>query len=1390
MLGTSPEIWKKEVEDYEARMFDYFAQCSTRLRQWYEKGGEHSEAYRLEYKRLSDEYQRYIEYIQQLRELVGNPSATTEFQPTNAPLNKLTEEATTSEAAPIALSEPASVLSSSYTTAAARYTQYYREMISYFDKLLASIESCKQNENEVKSTAPSRTINGEVPVAHSEEPPIDMCCDPRVMMEQYFERYGEAGKWDWASWNNYLSWIARTYPQWYGIFMEYSQSLGIDWDEMYKCWKLSDPVVSNGPTVETLSLRPGAHPQQNINRSGLFNSFSEQNGCVDDSWGNSLFCQTCKQQFSSDRVFRLHFRGVTHIQRALQDVQKQHPEHFDGWVQPRLPEMTPEERHHVWLQSQYLQYNQSEFLLSGSFYCELCKVNSSSHASLQSHLNGRRHRENVAIMQRTGDVTQLKEKRPMPIKITARLQTLLDMCTQPLIGLNYIVERQFGDDEDCVYICELCDEKIVRQQAIKHVCDIPHRVKYMRIHYPELCMILDHDNSDLVTRKKRIDFFAKKVEDFEGRKRVKVKCLSAFDALRRIWRPPPLTLEVNDRSKNIAKISQKLKSNQKKVSSSKRPKNNLERHTNAEENSVRKNSAEACHSSSSVEDLEEGEITEDSSSDESGSIGEEQSINPSNLEERVVSHELSPDVSSKELEEFFPIRRLFPPHAMPHNPDPECTSYIEKLKADGSLSLGHPSSDINEDNAATDMAQQLSAKSDSVSLEEEFSREADWVLDRVRAHRADEEEQRRQLAASVSATAIVQATKQAEAERQTRMQQGLDVMEKTRMAIDSGIYDAHFIQPPVCRPTDFTTLPPLCVPAGPRPPFMSLSNPPPQPIGPHFDPHPVHPGNQTTCPMAPDRRQLAMSNGAVEVILSAIGALKNAGQLPSYLTDLLNTRNQQQVQQRLQEQQFQHQQHRVQLDEEQLQHQKQQHLQQWEQGQHFQQHRNLHEEEQIWREQEKRQCFQQWQQDRWFHHQQQQRTQPDDRQSQHTQHQQPLHQQPDNYDGESNRFSGLPNVTSNSVPSTTATASISTMNHRTGSFIPVTPTSIGPVAAPQPSPEERVVQTSMSPSVINMTTDSSFTNARSSSLANPGTLSRLMEPSLPSRICDHPSDPNYASSINTKNHPYADRNLNPATPEPHEEVRRHQSPIRKHSRFDLDYRDKTNSPIASDLTSKVTSYIRTEQPRSSDTMFDAYALYSRHSDEHSRSQQHQRLGGGGFVRPEIRYPYQKRANATGSSQKAGRKLSVIADFLGVNEPPAPPSVSISDAPHTPPLVNTSLSSSAFVPMSSNMSYWRAPAEPSYLIPVSTPTSNLHSSTLPRISFYIPTVQTTSVQPGVLPVPPTQLSASLIPSPSCPVSQVFCSSPSPFLPSVSSKAFASLLGAPFNFSEFVRQLRGT
>lgn len=51
-------------------------------------------------------------------------------------------------------------------------------------------------------------------------------------MAGYFHQRGSQ-EFDWASWNNYLSWISRQHPTWYSFFCECSKDLGIDWNEMY-----------------------------------------------------------------------------------------------------------------------------------------------------------------------------------------------------------------------------------------------------------------------------------------------------------------------------------------------------------------------------------------------------------------------------------------------------------------------------------------------------------------------------------------------------------------------------------------------------------------------------------------------------------------------------------------------------------------------------------------------------------------------------------------------------------------------------------------------------------------------------------------------------------------------------------------------------------------------------------------------------------------------------------------------------------------------------------------------------------------------------------------------------------------------------------------------------
>lgn len=54
----------------------------------------------------------------------------------------------------------------------------------------------------------------------------------------------------------------------------------------------------------------------------------------DDDGTNEWFCRTCKIQLDTQRAFTLHLRGVTHIQKALGEVQQRQQEQqqrFAGW---------------------------------------------------------------------------------------------------------------------------------------------------------------------------------------------------------------------------------------------------------------------------------------------------------------------------------------------------------------------------------------------------------------------------------------------------------------------------------------------------------------------------------------------------------------------------------------------------------------------------------------------------------------------------------------------------------------------------------------------------------------------------------------------------------------------------------------------------------------------------------------------------------------------------------------------------------------------------------------------------------------------------------------------------------------------------------------------------
>ncbi|KER22588.1 hypothetical protein T265_09349 [Opisthorchis viverrini] len=1253
-MSSEPSTsWLKEVEDYEARMFDYFTQCSTRLKEWYDKGGDESESYRAEYNRLSAEYQNYMNYIQQLRGLSIKTNKQSNSPSVEGPQPAATDHLTMMDGNP-ATTIPVSQPPYNTATAAACYTQYYQEMITYFDKLLTSLEVSHTDEVSPGAAATSADVNdfGEV-LDDAEEDRIegndefdgDMCCNPQAVMEEYFERFGEIGKWDWASWNNYLSWIARTNPQWYGIFLEYSQSLGIDWDQMYSQWKQSDPLTRQSfdefaDSVDGFSIQP-PNLTQSVYHGLLFTE------TADDDDDDGLFCRTCQMRFNTDRAFSIHLRGVTHIQRALENLQRRNPENIDKYTE---------------------------------------------HYS----------------------------------------QTLLDVCTQPLIGLNYIVERQFGDDEECMYYCELCDDRITRQDAINHVCGVAHRTHYMKAHYPDMCGIVASDQSDLDMRLKRIALFARKIEDFEGRKRVKVKHLSAFDALRRIWRP----LDESD-TKTVAF----MKETTARVSSQCNNKSKLPVKT------VKKKQSKPRDKESSTDDLEEGEITEDSS-DEEVTTENQQTTESATGEQATCATDEGGDNLDEDATTDQPRVSVFAENLLPRSvssfrPDSECEVYIESLRTTGQLNLTKLKIESDSKEASAPSAQDTEN-----TLEDQFSREADWVLDRVRARQEQEKENHRQLAVAMSAAADAEALKQQQhptkpsvLERRMRIQRGLDIVKTSGRPFDSEDL-------PACltAPSDFD---------GFRFPKSDLGNGAPSSFEEDIDGVALGErgfqeqgelaGTQSTVinaqgvgslnQMDSNRQRLAVSSGAAEIILSALGALRESGQLPNFVNPVILTKPK--------------------TDE------------------------------------------------------------PttdvvsvpkvgllgDALPPSTTPSLLPKSVKPVSHTGPSgfvNRSTdGTPKFEPPQVTSEPSVGLLSSHQHgMPPAAAPMAPPIVlplsrnsmapeiqhrssgvgllgdpllrplsGPKSVAQPVSVSKPVTQSVPiskpitqpVSVLNQTTQavsvSMGQSTQTSSISMP-------QPVPPPKMVPQPVPPPKSVTPVTARGPPR-RTGAPSSPRSSPKL------PSKQPRINSDYSVPPPHPVDEhNLSFKVASYMRADASVPSETMFDAYALYSRRSSERNRPRSPPPMPHN--VRPRVMGGRASARNAPRpGAGGGGRKMSVIADFLGVNEPPAPPS----SAPklHSPPVPRNSIPST-----SNNITYWRQAHEPSYLVPVAS-FAVPHSSTLPRISYYIPKQQIGAVPDA---------------RPSLHEASEFAPIPPYAPPLVAPPAARPFSRPPGNFDDFFRRLQST
>lgn len=59
------------------------------------------------------------------------------------------------------------------------------------------------------------------------------------------------------------------------------------------------------------------------------------------------------------------------------------------------------------------------------------------------------------------------------------MQHAIDICTQPLLGLEYLIEIIASREKEPFYFCMLCDKKGDPRVAMVHMQSFNHRSKYL-----------------------------------------------------------------------------------------------------------------------------------------------------------------------------------------------------------------------------------------------------------------------------------------------------------------------------------------------------------------------------------------------------------------------------------------------------------------------------------------------------------------------------------------------------------------------------------------------------------------------------------------------------------------------------------------------------------------------------------------------------------------------------------------------------------------------------------------------------------------------------------------------------------------------------------------------
>ncbi|KAK3588052.1 hypothetical protein CHS0354_012098 [Potamilus streckersoni] len=309
-------------------------------------------------------------------------------------------------------------------------------------------------------------------------------------------------------------------------------------NEKYEPTERSEPVVTSKPTEQSRPIvksEPTEKPESVQEPIIIDESDSDEDT-------DTTYCMYCNIDLKTAQAYYIHTRGMLHTQKVIDDKKMSEPQakqetsgeavyakgkDINKNTEDNRKASEQKEQKPMKIPVKERDYTPNDVVMEQiavPYHCKLCDVLCTGPITYKMHLDGSKHKTNVALAEK-GEIikdipSSTEESQPSTFSECAK-----DCDDTPLIGLQYVTEFHTDDGQMTRFVCNLCECWCDGKTIIPHLTGLKHRQNYFEEEHPH---IYNHITSFNLKKSKAdltesVTLFAKDVEEKEGRKEVKIR---------------------------------------------------------------------------------------------------------------------------------------------------------------------------------------------------------------------------------------------------------------------------------------------------------------------------------------------------------------------------------------------------------------------------------------------------------------------------------------------------------------------------------------------------------------------------------------------------------------------------------------------------------------------------------------------------------------------------------------------------------------------------------------------------------------------------------------------------------------------------------------------------